>query len=67
MQVEFDDRMQEGSICLPNGQGVTYPNLSGEEEQTGVSVNELTDLDDRDPFVGTPWHKHVRARLEPVT
>ena len=21
---------------------------------------------DRDPFVGTPWHKHVRARLERV-
>lgn len=64
--VEFDDRMKEGSISLPNGQGLTYPNLSGDEEQTGVYLNELTDLNDRDPFVGTPWHKHVRARLEPV-
>lgn len=64
--VELDDRMQEGTISLPNGQGLTYPNLSGDEEQTGVYLNELTDLHDRDPFVGTPWHKHVRARVEPV-
>jgi anaerobic selenocysteine-containing dehydrogenase len=64
--VEFDDRMKEGSISLPNGLGLTYPNHSGDEEQTGVYLNELTDLNDRDPFVGTPWHKHVRARLEPV-
>jgi len=27
---------------------------------------ELTDAGDRDPFVGTPWHKHVAARLEPI-
>ena len=25
---------------------------------------ELTSVEDRDPFVGTPWHKHVRARVE---
>ena len=24
----------------------------------------LTSTGDRDPFVGTPWHKHVPARLE---
>ncbi len=26
---------------------------------TGVAPNELTSTEDRDPFVGTPWHKHV--------
>jgi hypothetical protein len=31
-----------------------------------VAVNELTDVDDRDPFAGTPWHKHVAVRLERV-
>jgi hypothetical protein len=32
-----------------------------------VAPNELTSLEDRDPFVGTPWHKHVPARVERVT
>ena len=31
---------------------------------TGVAPNELTSVEDRDPFVGTPWHKHVPARVE---
>jgi hypothetical protein len=30
----------------------------------GVAPNELTASDDRDPIAGTPWHKHVRARIE---
>ncbi|MBJ38659.1 MAG: molybdopterin oxidoreductase [Gammaproteobacteria bacterium] len=64
--VELDDRMQAGTISLPNGQGLNYPGHDGENERTGVYLNELTDLDDRDPWVGTPWHKHVRARLEAV-
>ncbi len=67
VQVEFDDRMLEGTISLPNGQGMTYPDGMGAEPRTGVYLNELTDLEDRDPFVGTPWHKHVRARLERVS
>ena len=64
--VELDDRLQEGSIALPNGLGLIYPNAKGENEQFGVSPNELTDLDDRDPWFGTPWHKFVRARLEAI-
>ena len=64
--VELDDRLQEGSIALPNGLGLIYPNAEGENEQFGVSPNELTDLDDRDPWFGTPWHKFVRARLEAI-
>ena len=32
----------------------------------GVAPNELTASEDRDPFVGTPWHKHVPARVERV-
>ena len=64
--VELDDRLQEGSIALPNGLGLVYPNAKGENEQFGVAPNELTDLDDRDPWFGTPWHKFVRARLEAI-
>ena len=33
---------------------------------TGVAPNELTATADRDPWAGTPWHKYVPARLEPV-
>ncbi len=63
--VEFDDRMREGTISLPNGLGMDYP--EGEERvRTGVRLNELTDQEDRGPWVGTPHHKHVRARLEPI-
>ncbi len=65
--VEFDDRMQEGTISLPNGLGMDYPDANDERMQTGVRLNELTDLAHRDPWVGTPYHKHVPARLEPIT
>ena len=33
---------------------------------TGAAPNELTARDDRDRFAGTPWHKHVPARVEAV-
>ena len=61
--VEVTDSMQHGHIALPNGLGLGYPG-SG---TTGVALNELTSVEDRDPFVGTPWHKHVPARVERVT
>jgi hypothetical protein len=31
---------------------------------TGVAANELTSLGWRDPLAGTPWRKHVPARVE---
>ena len=31
---------------------------------TGIAPNELTSSNWRDPFAGTPWHKHVPARVE---
>ncbi|MEV6715245.1 hypothetical protein AB0M48_24780 [Lentzea sp. NPDC051208] len=36
------------------------------QERTGVAPNELTAAEDRDEWAGTPWHKHVPARLEPL-
>ncbi|MGZ3440714.1 MAG: molybdopterin dinucleotide binding domain-containing protein, partial [Polyangia bacterium] len=63
--VEVTDRMQRGHVSLPNGLGVGYPTGSA-VSPTGVAPNELTALEDRDPFVGTPWHKHVPARIERV-
>jgi hypothetical protein len=34
--------------------------------RTGVAPNELTAAEDRDHFVGTPWHKSVPARVQRV-
>jgi formate dehydrogenase len=61
--VEVSDTMQPGHIALPNGLGLGYP-TSGGEATTGIAPNELTSVGDRDPFVGTPWHKNVPARVE---
>jgi hypothetical protein len=55
--------MRRGHVSLPNGLGVRYPDGDG-LAATGVAPNELTGTEDRDPFVGTPWHKHVPARIE---
>jgi hypothetical protein len=32
--------------------------------RSGVALNELTAAQDCDPIAGTPWHKHVPARVE---
>ena len=61
--VEVSDTMQRGHVSLPNGLGLGYPGGAG-EVLTGVAPNELTASEDRDPFAGTPWHKHVPARVE---
>jgi len=63
--VAVDDGMQPGHLALPNGLGLDHVE-SGARVQTGVAPNEFTDSDDRDPWAGTPWHKSVPARLEPV-
>jgi anaerobic selenocysteine-containing dehydrogenase len=65
--VEVNDRMQPGHVSLPNGFGLDHPEPdSGSVVVTGTAPNELTSGTDRDPFAGTPWHKSVPARIEPV-
>jgi anaerobic selenocysteine-containing dehydrogenase len=65
VSVEISDTLQPGHVSLPNGQGVSYPDAA-EGTDLGVAANELTASEDRDWLAGTPWHKHVRARLELV-
>ncbi|MFD9894869.1 molybdopterin-dependent oxidoreductase [Amycolatopsis sp. NPDC059027] len=60
--VEITDMMQPGHVSLPNGLGVDHP----EHGIAGVAPNELTSLGHRDWLAGTPWHKHVPARVEAV-
>ena len=64
--VEITDELQPGHVSLPNGQGIDYRRADGSLDRRGVAVNELTDVNDRDPIAGTPWHKHVRVHLERV-
>jgi anaerobic selenocysteine-containing dehydrogenase len=63
--VAVDDAMTAGHVALPNGLGLDHIE-AGTRFQTGVAPNELTASEDRDPWAGTPWHKSVPARLEPV-
>ncbi len=62
--VEVTDTVRNGHVTLPNGLGLDYPDDDGEPRLTGVPANELTSIGHRDPFAGTPWHKHVPARVE---
>ena len=64
--VEVSDTMQPGHVSLPNGLGLDAPAEGGGRSVAGVAPNELTASEDRDRFAGTPWHKHVPARLEAV-
>ena len=64
--IEINDTLQPGHITLPNGLGVDYPGDDGALVKTGVAPNELTVAEDRDWVAGTPWHKHVRARVEAI-
>jgi anaerobic selenocysteine-containing dehydrogenase len=64
--VVLTDTMLPGHVALPNGTGLWYPDREGQEFQNGVAPNELTTTEDRDWFAGTPFHKHVPARIEVV-
>lgn len=56
--VEVNEAMQPGHASLPNGLGL--------DGSPGVAPNELTSSAWRDAYAGTPWHKHVPARIEAV-
>jgi anaerobic selenocysteine-containing dehydrogenase len=56
--VEVSGAMLPGHASLPNGFGLQS------KGDAGVAPNSLTSSDWRDDFAGTPWHKHVPARIE---
>ncbi len=64
--VELTDELQPGHVSLPNGHGLDYHQADGSLDRRGVSLNELTNTTDRDPFAGTPWHKYVPVHLERI-
>jgi formate dehydrogenase len=64
--VEISDAMLDGHVSLPNGYGVDYVEADGSRTTPGVAPNALTSTQWRDAYAGTPWHKHVPARIEAV-
>ncbi len=64
--VEISDRMLPGHVSLPNGLGLDFPLDGGRRVVAGIPPNELTASEDRDWLAGTPWHKHVPARIEAI-
>jgi formate dehydrogenase len=58
--------MQPGHISLPNGEGMDYTPRDGGGRRIGAAPNELTGSAERDFLAGTPWHKHVPARVERI-
>lgn len=64
--VDVTDTMRGGHVSLPNGFGLAVTAASGDPLRTGTAPNDLTSTGDRDEWVGTPWHKHVPARVETV-
>ncbi len=69
IEVEVTDTLQAGHITIPNGHGVDYLQEDGSRTTTGVAPNDLTVTGSpyEDPIAGTPYHKHVPARLETVS
>lgn len=65
--IELTDELQPGHVSLPNGHGLDNHQPDGTLDRRGVSLNELTNTTDRDPFAGTPWHKYVPVHLERLT
>lgn len=65
--VEINDAMLPGHASLPNGFGVDFADGDGGAVVPGVAPNALTSSTWRDAYAGTPWHKHVPARIESIT
>jgi anaerobic selenocysteine-containing dehydrogenase len=64
--VEISEAMLAGHASLPNGFGLDYTDEEGRVRVPGVAPNSLTSTQWRDAYAGTPWHKHVPARIEAV-
>jgi anaerobic selenocysteine-containing dehydrogenase len=64
--VEVSEAMSAGHISLPNGMGTDFTTPDGATATARAAPNTLTTVDWKDPFAGTPWHKHIPARLERI-
>lgn len=64
VQVETSDANRAGSVTLPHGYGLEYPDDDGQERKsTGPQINLLTAADHCDPITKTPYHKYVPVSI----
>jgi anaerobic selenocysteine-containing dehydrogenase len=61
IELEVDKAARRGHVTIPHGFGLSY-----EGRTHGVNVNLLTSAANRDPIAGTPIHRYVPCRVEPL-
>lgn len=63
----LDAATARGHLQIPNGFGMKFPDpVTGELKQVGILVNELMDIQDRDPYTGCPHTKYIQCRIQPI-
>ncbi|WP_162818261.1 molybdopterin-dependent oxidoreductase [Aquirhabdus parva] len=65
--VKVDTSTRKGHLHLPNIFDMQYPDpVTGKPTRTGVTLNELSDVNDRDKYTAIPALKYVRCQLTAV-
>jgi anaerobic selenocysteine-containing dehydrogenase len=62
IELEINNQTRPGLITIPHGFGLSY-----EGQTYGANVNRLTKNTHRDELAGTPLHRFVPCRIEPVS
>ena len=65
IKVTLSSELKQGLLSMPHGYGFSY-GAEKDKDVLGVMPNLLTSLKDCDPLAKTPYHKHVRVRLERI-
>lgn len=61
LDLEISEDARAGQVVIPHGFGLNY-----DGKVFGANVNRLTKNTHRDPLAGTPIHRYVRCRVEPL-
>jgi anaerobic selenocysteine-containing dehydrogenase len=61
VELEVTKSARKGQLVLPHGFGLRYKG-----KVYGTNANRLTKNTNRDPLAGTPYHRFVPCRIEPL-
>jgi anaerobic selenocysteine-containing dehydrogenase len=61
IELQVTGATRPGLVIVPHGFGLEY-----QGRRYGVNVNSLTKNTHRDPLAGTPYHRYVPCRVEPL-